>query len=207
MASSGRNDTNSTFNNGNRYFSALCASTEHLRLFCRLFLHLGGFTDPFSTRYSASSVQIGKIAAVTSTHLVGPNNVAYTIPNSNNKYDINYVQVNGACQQLSTYQWGFLFLLLFVLVLFTAIWALGTYVLRGGCIPEFTGLSLFQRHGTLQTIMDYAATIKEGPRDGPRPKEWEISNSRRKYSTSRPQAIHGQLRTTGSDGPSAESVY
>jgi hypothetical protein len=56
-------------------------------------------------------------------------NVAYTYPNSNKTYGLEYIQDQGSCQQLPTYKWGFSFLLLFIVILLSNIWAMGTYTL------------------------------------------------------------------------------
>jgi hypothetical protein len=87
--------------------------------------------------------------------------VAFTVPNSNDKYDINYMQANGTCQQFNTYQWGFSFLLLFVLMLFTAVWALGTYVLWMDAYLNSRFDRASRDMGTLRAVLDYAATIKK----------------------------------------------
>lgn len=63
-------------------------------------------------------------------------NVAYTYAdasnpssNVNETYNLSYIQDNGSCQPSKTYKWGFSFLLLFIVVLSSSIWAIGTYTL------------------------------------------------------------------------------
>ena len=43
-------------------------------------------------------------------------------------YPFDYLSVNGTCQPLGTYQWGFSFLLLFIFLLTLLIWSIGTYI-------------------------------------------------------------------------------
>jgi hypothetical protein len=47
----------------------------------------------------------------------------------NRTYDIPYLKNNGRCQQQNTYQWGFSFLLLFIALLLSALWALGMWAM------------------------------------------------------------------------------
>jgi hypothetical protein len=47
----------------------------------------------------------------------------------NRTYDIPYIRDNGRCQQQNTYQWGFSFLLLFIALLLSALWALGMWAM------------------------------------------------------------------------------
>lgn len=43
-------------------------------------------------------------------------------------YPFDYLSVNGTCQPLGPYQWGFSFLLLFIFLLTLLIWSIGTYI-------------------------------------------------------------------------------
>ena len=56
-------------------------------------------------------------------------NALYTQKGSNTTYPLSYLQTNGRCQQVNTYQWGFSFLMLFVFMLLATVWAVGTYSL------------------------------------------------------------------------------
>jgi hypothetical protein len=47
----------------------------------------------------------------------------------NRTYDIPYIRNNGHCQPQNTYQWGFSFLLLFIALLLSALWALGMWAM------------------------------------------------------------------------------
>jgi hypothetical protein len=47
----------------------------------------------------------------------------------NRTYDIPYIRDNGRCQQQNTYQWGFSFLLLFIALLLSTLWALGMWAM------------------------------------------------------------------------------
>jgi len=145
----GHNDANSTFNNGHRTFRLSAPSLN---------------ISALSTDYSCLLGDLGSFDPVfcyAEYSLEGPGNVAFTVLNSNDKYDINYMQANGACQQLSTYQWGFSFLLLFVFMLFTAVWALGTYVLWMDTYLNSRFDRASRDMGTLRAVLDYAATIKK----------------------------------------------
>src|SRR2546421_70000 len=148
----GHNDTNSTFNNGDRTFQISAPS-----------LNISALSADYSCPWGHSSF-FGQTACFFGAGwqpFEGPNNVAFTVSNSNDKYDINYMQANGACQQLSTYQWGFSFLLLFVFMLFTAVWALGTYRLWMDAYLNSRFDRASRDMGTLRAVLDYAATIKK----------------------------------------------
>jgi hypothetical protein len=185
----GRNDTNSTFNNGNRTFllsapslniSALstdysCGSGPYTISFDPTLCFFGAdWQDPRSHEYPFK----------------GPDNVAYTVSNSNDKYDINYLLANGTCQQLNTYQWGFSFLLLFVLVLFAAVWALGTYVIWMDAHLHSRFDRASRDMGTLRAVLDYAAAIKKdlgtaaGKNVGDRQLKARIRRNRKRYMVS-----------------------
>ena len=56
-------------------------------------------------------------------------NVAYTYAGANETYNLSYIQDNGSCQPSKTYKWGFSYLSLFIVVLLSSIWAIGTYTL------------------------------------------------------------------------------
>jgi hypothetical protein len=47
----------------------------------------------------------------------------------NRTYDIPYIKANGLCQQQNTYRWGFSFLLLFIALLLSTLWALGLWAM------------------------------------------------------------------------------
>jgi hypothetical protein len=47
----------------------------------------------------------------------------------NRTYDIPYIRNNGRCLPQNTYQWGFSFLLLFIALLFSTLWALGMWAM------------------------------------------------------------------------------
>jgi len=53
----------------------------------------------------------------------------YTLPSSNIALSIGDVNHLGNCQQTATYNWGFSFLLLFIVLIFFLVWILGTYIL------------------------------------------------------------------------------
>lgn len=153
----GHNDTNSTFNNGDRTFRLSAPS-----------LNIEAFSTDYSCVWWSPRSSFDPTACLSRAdprsqeyRFEEPDNVAFTVSNSNDKYDINYMQANGACQQLSTYQWGFSFLLLFVFILFTAVWALGTYVLWMDAYLNSRFDRASRDMGTLRAVLDYAATIKK----------------------------------------------
>lgn len=155
----GHNDTNSTFNNGDRTFrlSAPSLNISALSANYSCFWGPGSSFDPTTCFFGAG----WQDPRSQEYPFKGPDNVAFTISNSNDKYDINYIKANGVCQQLSTYQWGFSFLLLFVFMLFTAVWALGTYVLWRDAYLNSRLDRASRDMGTLRAVLDYAATIKK----------------------------------------------
>jgi hypothetical protein len=175
----GYNDTNSTFINGDRTFRLSAPS-----------LNISAFSVDYSCLFEESPCFFGVGWQDPRSHefpFEGPDNVAFTVSNSNDKYDINYIQANGACQQLSTYQWGFSFLLLFVLMLFTAIWALGTYVLWMDAYLNSRFDRASRGMGTLRAVLDYAATIKRdlgtaaADNVGDRKLKAQIESDRKRY--------------------------
>src|SRR5271156_5677051 len=155
----GHNDTNSTFNNGDRTFQ-LSAPSLNISAFSADYSCIWGPGSPFyqATCFFGAGWQDPRSHEYP---FEGPDNVAFTFSNSNDKYDINYTQANGACQQLSTYQWGFSFLLLFCFMLFTAVWALGTFVLWRDAHLNSRFDRASRDMGTLRAVLDYAATIKK----------------------------------------------
>src|SRR5271155_256085 len=174
----GHNDTNSTFNNGDRTFR-LPAPSLNISAFSADYSCVEGFGssfDPMSCFFGAGWQPFE-----------GPDNVAFTVSSSNDKYDINYMQANGACQQLNTYQWGFSFLLLFVFMLFTAVWALGTYVLWMDTYLNSRFDRASRDMGTLRAVLDYAATIKKdlgtaaADNVGDRQLKAQIESDRKRY--------------------------
>jgi hypothetical protein len=170
----GHNDTNSTFNNGDRTFQLSVPSLNISALSADYSCNPAGY--PTTCLFGAGWQQFE-----------GPDNVAFTVSNSNDKYDINYMQANGACQQLSTYQWGFSFLLLFVFMLFTAVWALGTYILWMDAYLNSRFDRASRDMGTLQAVLDYAATVKTdlgtaaGDDVGDRQLKAQIESDRKRY--------------------------
>jgi hypothetical protein len=175
----GHNDTNSTFNNGYRTFRLSAPS-----------LNISALSADYSCDPDLTACFFGTGWQDPRSHeypFEGPDNVAFTVSNSNDKYDINYMQANGACQQLSTYQWGFSFLLLFVFMLFTAVWALGTYVLWMDAYLNSRFDRASRDMGTLRAVLDYAATIKKdlgtaaADNVGDRQLKAQIKSDRRRY--------------------------
>jgi hypothetical protein len=170
----GHNDTNSTFNNGDRTFQLSVQSLNISALSADYSCNPAGY--PTTCLFGAGWQQFE-----------GPDNVAFTVSNSNDKYDINYMQANGACQQLSTYQWGFSFLLLFVFMLFTAVWALGTYILWMDAYLNSRFDRASRDMGTLRAVLDYAATVKTdlgtaaGDDVGDRQLKAQIESDRKRY--------------------------
>ena len=182
----GYNDTNSTFNNGDRTFQLSAPS-----------LNISAFSTDYSCAWEPSEFSFDPAVCFFGGDWQDPrsheypfeglDNVAFTVSNSNDKYDINYMQANGACQQLSTYQWGFSFLLLFVFMLFTAVWALGTYVLWMDAYLNSRFDCASRDMGTLRAVLDYAATIRKdlgtaaADNVGDRQLKAQIESNRKRY--------------------------
>ena len=152
-----RNDTNSSFNNGNQELPLLAPSLNISAYSTDYSCPLGGGFDNRLCTFGAS----WQDPRSHDYPFQGLKNVAYTLSNSNATYDVAKIQAEGTCQQLETYQWGFSFLLLFVVMLFTAVWALGSYALWMDAYLNSRLERSPRDMGTLRAILDYAAAIEK----------------------------------------------
>jgi hypothetical protein len=78
----------------------------------------------------------------------------------NRTYDIPYIRDNGRCQQQNAYQWGFSFLLLFIALLLSALWALGMWAmwLDAYCNSKIDAAG-GRDMGSWRAVMDLAEAI------------------------------------------------
>jgi hypothetical protein len=78
----------------------------------------------------------------------------------NRTYDIPYIKNNGRCEPQNTYQWGFSFLLLFIALLLSALWALGMWAmwLDAYCNSKIDAVGE-RDMGSWRAVMDLAEAI------------------------------------------------
>jgi hypothetical protein len=81
------------------------------------------------------------------------NHSLLTMAINNSTYSATYMQQHGNCQQISTYKWGFAFLILYILVILLLVWSIGMFLTwLQACLT----LDFF---GNPQTVNDYKAIL------------------------------------------------
>ncbi|KAM7191662.1 hypothetical protein V8F33_008758 [Rhypophila sp. PSN 637] len=83
----------------------------------------------------------------------GPSGAAMAVDGTSTAYSLDYVQQNGSCQPQGTYQWGFAFLQVFIVVIVLLVWTIATYVMWLG--PHKS----LRRLGAKETPRKYGAAM------------------------------------------------
>jgi hypothetical protein len=118
----GTNQTSSTFSPDNSTFFNLTSPTLNISAFYFYggYIH-GGYSvlsPDWIIPYRSGGPDLQNASLARFARIDQPDNRTYDIP---------YIKANGLCQQQNTYQWGFSFLLLFIALLLSALWALGMW--------------------------------------------------------------------------------
>ncbi|KAM7210172.1 hypothetical protein V8F06_014449, partial [Rhypophila decipiens] len=82
-----------------------------------------------------------------------PSGAAMAVDGTSTAYSLYYVQQNGSCQPQGTYQWGFAFLQVFIVVILLLVWTVGTYMMWLG--PHKS----LRRLGAKETPRKYGAAM------------------------------------------------
>jgi hypothetical protein len=78
----------------------------------------------------------------------------------NTPYPVDYLEHNGSCQPLGTYQWGFSLLLLFIFLLTLFIWSIGMYVFWTMANVSLQAREIHEIPGEYKAIIGLAATMQ-----------------------------------------------
>jgi hypothetical protein len=119
---------------------------------------------------------------------------------TNDIMDDAYIEANGSCQPTKSYRWGFSFLLLWISVLLTALWAFGMHVMWLDAYFECHSDRAHRYMGTHRAALDFAsAIIKDMGNEAP-----PENASEKELVTHRKKALNGgeipRLYPTSSHG-------
>jgi hypothetical protein len=153
----GTNSTSSIFSPNNSTTFNLPSPILNISAF--YIWSLGFYFSPDSLAVAGSSAS-SSIASVESLSYQSLARFARIDQPDNRTYDIPYIRDNGRCQQQNTYKWGFSFLLLFIALLLSALWALGMWAmwLDAYCNSKIDAVG-GRDMGSWRAVMDLAEAI------------------------------------------------
>jgi hypothetical protein len=100
--------------------------------------------------------------ATNKTFFSDPDLARFTIEGSPNMYELAYIQANGTCSAVATYQWGFSFLILFIFALVLLVWGIGSYFLWLQAHFALEALEIKNIPGEYQSILHLATAMEKG---------------------------------------------